>query len=453
LEVAMMPDPSFTTFESKVSADLRKDAGAYRAPSDAAERVHQALERRRRARHNRSVAVVLAAVVVTIAAIALPIALRGGTRARPAGTKPGVSRPVGTQLAELTAPGIPGLDTFGSSVAVSSTTAIVGAPFGAKGAGDAYVFAKTAPGWRASGKLTGSDTVAPDLFGSAVALSGATAVVGAPGYASAAGRVYVFSDTGGSWRQTAELRGSDATMGDTFGFSVAISGGTIVVGAQNHAKGAGSAYVFTDSGGWKQTAELKGSDTTTGDTFGTSVAIEGTTAVVGAPGHASVAGRVYVFTATAGHWKQSDELVGSDTVASDEFGTAVAISGTTVEVGAPGHADGTGRAYMFMSSAGLWKQASELEDPDASTGDLFGDSVAISGSSAVVGAEGNSKDTGQAFVSMKVGNLWKTATELRGADSAAGDGFGTAVAISGSAAIVGAPAHAKGAGRAYVFEA
>ena len=92
------------------------------------------------------------------------------------------------------------------------------------------------------------------------------------------------------------------------------------------------------AGGWKQAAELKGSDTVAGDYFGYSVAISGTTAVVGAPDHAEHAGRAYVFTKTATGWKQVAELKGSDTVAGDDFGDSVAISGTTAVVGADGHA-------------------------------------------------------------------------------------------------------------------
>ena len=89
--------------------------------------------------------------------------------------------------------------------------------------------------------------------------------------------------------QLAELVGSDTVAGDYFGSSVTISGTTAVVGAGYHAKIAGRAYVFTKTGaGWKQTAELKGSDTVAGDGFGDSVGLSGTTAVVGAEGHAKV---------------------------------------------------------------------------------------------------------------------------------------------------------------------
>jgi nucleoside-specific outer membrane channel protein Tsx len=160
----------------------------------------------------------------------------------------------------------------------------------------------------------------------------------------------VFTKTGAGWKQAAELKGSDTVVGDAFGNSVAISGTSAVAGADGHAKAAGRAYVFTKTGaGWKQAAELKGSDTVASDGFGISVAISGTTALVGADGHAKQSGRAYVFTNTASGWKQAAELKGSDTVAEDGFGVSVVISGTTVVVGAPDRAKDAGQAYLFKA--------------------------------------------------------------------------------------------------------
>jgi nucleoside-specific outer membrane channel protein Tsx len=216
--------------------------------------------------------------------------------------------------------------------------------------GRAYVFTKTTSGWEQTAELEGSDTVTEDGFGTSVAVSGAMAVVGAEGYAKGAGRAYVFSETEGVWKQTAELKGSDTVTGDNFGTSVALSGTTVVVSSYGQADSAGRAYVFTDTAGvWKQTAELKGSDTAAGDYFGISAAISGTSVVVGAYDHATDAGRAYVFTDTAGVWKQTAELKGSDTAAGDHFGVSVAVSGTTAVMGSYGKAKYAGRAYMFKS--------------------------------------------------------------------------------------------------------
>jgi drug/metabolite transporter superfamily protein YnfA len=313
------------------------------------------------------------------------------------------------------------------------------------------VFTKTAGVWKQTAELTGSDSVALDAFGDSVAISGSTAIVGAWGHANIAGRAYVFTKTAGVWKQRAELKGSDTVADDLFGSSVAISGTTAVVGAPSHGDYAGRAYVFTKTAGiWKQVAELKGSDTVADDVFGNSVAILGTTVVVGADGYANNAGRAYVFTKTATGWKQTAELKGLDTLAQDAFGADVAISPSTVVVGAEGHANNAGRAYVFSEAAGIWQQTAELKGSDTTAGDWLGVSVAISGTTAVVGAYRTADKAGTAYVFTKTAGVWKQMAELKGST---GDWFGDSVAISGTTAVVGAFFAAFKVGRAYVFEA
>ena len=298
-----------------------------------------------------------------------------------------------------------------------------------------------------------------DLFGGSVAISGKTAVVGAYGnyFSGATGAAYVFTNTATGWNQVAELKGSDTVAHDQFGGSVAISGTTIVVGAANHASFAGRAYVFTKTAtGWKQTAELKGSDAAAGDYFGDSVAISGTTVIVGAEGflHHS-GGRAYVFTKTGSTWNQVAELGSSDTFFDNDCGMSVAISGTTVVVGAVGDYVGdsefAGAAYVFTKEGAMWNQVAKLEGSDIAANDWFGSSVAISGTTAVVGAYDHAKKEGAAYVFTKTGAMWNQVAELKGSDTVAGDEFGYSVAISGTTAVVGAPVHASDAGRAYVL--
>ena len=210
--------------------------------------------------------------------------------------------------------------------------------------------------------------------------------------------------------------------------------------------------MFTKSGsGWKQAAELKGSDTVAADYFGWSVAVSGTTVVVGAVGHAKYAGRAYVFSETGSGWTQVAELEGSDTVTNSGFGTSVAVSGGTVIVGAEGYARGRGRAYVFTDAKTGWTQVAELKGSGTIAGDNFGSSVAISTSTAVVGAYGRANDAGRAYVFREQGGVWTQTAELSGADTQAGDYFGISAAISGPTLVVGAYDHAKDAGRAYVF--
>jgi len=179
----------------------------------------------------RHFAVLVAALALAVA----PVAATGAAGVVKSRTTPSV----GTQLAELE-----GSNFFGFSVAMSGKTVIVGAPgntaYGAPGA--AYVFTKTSTGWNQVAELQGSDL---DMFGYSVAISGTTAMVGAPGYAKNAGRVYVFTKTAAGWMQVAELKGSDTVANDSFGWSVAISGTTAIVGAMSGHSVQGRAYVFT----------------------------------------------------------------------------------------------------------------------------------------------------------------------------------------------------------------
>ena len=169
-----------------------------------------------------------------------------------------------------------------------------------------------------------------DLFGSSVAIAGDTIVVGAwwdDDNGEASGSAYVFTRTGTTWTEQAKLTASDGAAFERFGFSVAIAGDTIVVGAYLD-DNVGSAYVFTRTGTiWTQQAKLLGSDGAPSN-FGISVAIVGDTIVVGAR-EAS-----YVFTRTGTTWIEQAKLAASDGAGSDQFGYSVTIAGNTVVVGA-----------------------------------------------------------------------------------------------------------------------
>ena len=215
-------------------------------------------------------------------------------------------------------------------------------------AGSAYVFTRDGSGlWRQQAKLTASDAAEDDEFGRSVAISGDTVVIGACGNevaGSDSGSAYVFtSDGSGSWTQQAKLTASDAASSDNVGYSVAVSGDTAVIGAWGDAEGgssSGSAYVFTrdGSGSWTQQAKLTASDAAAGDAFGRSVAVSGDTAVIGAnwddnPGLNS--GSVYVFTRGGiGSWAQQAKLPAPDDAENVWFGNSVAVNGGTAVIGA-----------------------------------------------------------------------------------------------------------------------
>jgi len=316
-------------------------------------------------------------------------------------------------------------DLFGSSVAVDGDTLVVGAQhatlFTAGRAASAYVFTRTGSTWSQQDHLF-SDVVelGQSRMGVSVAIDGDTFVMGVPDDDTAAGMltgsVYVFTRTGGTWGRQDLLFADDARRDDEFGYSVAISGDTIVVGARHDDYGAeidaGSAYVFTRTGStWSQQAHLFGGPgANAGDEFGYSAAISGDTIVVGAVLDSTVAanfvGSANVFTRTGGTWSRQARLFADDPAQWDRFGNSVAISGDTIVVGAvtdsavPGI--WAGSAYVFTRTGSTWSQQDLLFDDDAGAGDRFGHSVAISGDTIVVGAYGDDtvrgEDAGSAHV-------------------------------------------------------
>ena len=269
-------------------------------------------------------------------------------------------------------------------------------------------------------KLLAADAATFDEFGHSVAISGDTAVIGARydshsgGYG--AGSAYVFVRADGIWTQQAKLIASDAAAYAYFGYSVSISGDTVVIGSpySDHAGGtnAGSAYVFVRAAGvWTQEAKLTASDAAAYDYFGHSVSISGDTAVIGAiwSNHSGImsAGSAYVFVRTAGVWTQQAKLTAPDPATGDYFGSSVSIEGDTVGVGsyADSHAAGgmeAGSAYVFVRSEGLWVQQRQLIAPDPATYASFGVSVAVSGNAAVIGAgyddPAGAENAGSAYV-------------------------------------------------------
>jgi hypothetical protein len=362
----------------------------------------------------------------------------------------GLSGPV--QQAKLTAGDGASGDLFGFAVAIFNTTAIVGAfNKGPGGAGAAYAFVHSTTGWSQQAELKASDGAAGDAFGTSVAISGSTAVIGAYRKDSGAGAAYIFVRSGTLWTQQAKLTALDRASGDGFGASVAISGSTAVVGATYHSQ-SGAAYVFLRSGTtWTQQAELTASDGLANDNFGLSVGISGSTAVVGARFKNSNTGAAYVYVRSAAAWSQKAELTAADGAANDYFGISVAISGTTLVVGAEGKASSTGAAYVFTGSGAAWTQQATLIASDGAANDDFGISVALSGSIAVIGSPGKTAGTGAAYVFARSGTTWSQLAKLTASDGALNDQFGVSVALSGTTGVVGAYANNQSRGAAYVF--
>ncbi len=390
---------------------------------------------------------------------------------------PSMSPLSAVQQAELTAAPADAGAELGYSVAISGDTAVVGAPGDKVGAnrsqGAAYVFVRTGATWSQQARLTAADGAEGDEFGTSVAISGDTVVVGASfatvGTNTYQGAAYVFLRSGTSWTQQAKLTAGDGGGGDQFGTSVAISGDTAVVGAPGHGGGAasGSAYVFVrDTTSWSQQAELTVDDGSGNDQFGSAVAISGDTAVVGANletvGSNPEQGAAYVFVRSGTTWSQQAKLTDEDGASSDQFGYSVAIYGDTAVVGALATTVGTtedeGAAYVFVRSGTTWSQQAQLSAADGQSDDWFGCSVGISGDTVVVGAimdsVGTKTDQGSAYLYLDNGTSWSQQAKLTASNGAQWDKFGS-VAISADTVVAGAFNRLLGThptqGGAYIF--
>jgi FG-GAP repeat len=405
----------------------------------------------------RSVKVLLAAGLVAGAGmLSAAVAFAASQPAATAG-------PTGKLLATLKDPAASRVGAFGVSVAVSGATAVVGsfATNGTKAAvGTAYIYAKSGNRWQAAPAAVLHDPpgAGGDEFGISVAVSGGTVVVGASGTRHGSGAAYVYTKGTAGWptTPTATLNDPASTrrVSDGFGISVAVSGGTVVVGASGTRHGSGAAYIYTrGTAGWPATPAVRLNDppAARGGSFGYSTAISGGTVVVGAPGTSAEPGAAFIYAEGTAGWPTAPtvSLPGPARVNGDGFGYSAAVSGGTAVIGAANVSNDTGHAYIYTEGTAGWPVARTitLNDPASATGDLFGSSVAVSGGRVVVGAPGSSA-AGNAYVYAISTAGWPAAPTTVLRHPAGTATFGYATAADGTTALVGEPNVAAGPGAA-----
>ena len=321
-----------------------------------------------------------------------------------------------SEQAKLTASDAAPVDLFGYAVSISGDTVAIGS-FHDDGqepdVGSVYVYERSSGTWPETAKLRAGDGAEGDWLGRAVAMSGNSIVAGARKHAHRAvdaGAAYIFRFDGTSWAQEAELNANDGAAGDYLGVSVGIDGDVAVVGAPLADVGgpdSGAAYVFRwDGTSWSQEAKLVASDGDRRDWLGFSVGISGDTVVVGAhrKGPGRDKGAVYVFRFDGITWSQEAKLTASDAKANDAFGFSVAIDGETVVVGARRGDDrikDTGTVYVFERTGTVWSEELKLSASDGAKGDFFGEAVSVFESTVLVGAP-RDDDAGQSSGSVYV---------------------------------------------------
>jgi hypothetical protein len=383
---------------------------------------------------------------------------------------------------------------FGTAVAYFETPTptptdalIVGAPLTNSGAGDAFVYVRNTGGktgllgkygWGGPESL--ADVYSPPAsarFGEAVAIYGTYATVGAPGVNSDEGRAYRFS-RGTSWGYAGTLTPGAGQPGSLFGSSVAMDQNRILVGSPGDpcfdgSLDCGSAYLYNRL----SIANYTWFDYRKSYSFGQAIALHGDTAVVGADWEPcndgavdapTACGAVYIFNRVEGAWTETQKLVASDSVQGDGFGHALALSAESLLVNASGAVDDTinsdGKVYAYSLSNGVWGNEQQLglgqwERSRDQVNSNFGEAMAISGDTAIIGAadeyNGSGLARGAAYIYVRDGaGNWAQQERLLESDLNLSGGLGDSVDISGDIAVAGAMKSLNGidSGEVYVFE-
>lgn len=438
--------------------------------------MHNPLFRRTRALFS------LAAILTVVSALSAGRA-NAGTSAAAAGRAGADISAAALAMARLDAAGGLSNAYFGSAVALDGDLLAVGASYadvnGVRDAGTVYLYARdaTAPsGWAEIKKLISDKLEVGATFGQSVALHGDVLAVGAPSEnivgGSDNGVAYVFErNTGGAnaWGLAKKLSGTAGQFG-RFGSDVALGDDVLVVGAQNattlNAKG-GAAYLFSRAAGWSEIQRVSNVDGAIGDLFGTAVALDGDTLVVGAE-QADFTfvngnqGAAFVYQRNAGGiWELFARLVADAPATGSKFGGAVAIDGDTVVVGARQAASGgsspiasVGAAYVFernIGGANVWGLSRRLDPGGGAAGDDFGVSVAIASDQIWAGADiaGASGYVFRYERNLGGASIWGQAERMEQPGLLIGESFGVDVAVSGAALAVGAPGRDAGHGAVY----
>jgi len=372
-----------------------------------------------------------------------------------------------TEMARLAPNVLQANDRFGSTVAVSGTIIAIGAPYddvsgSGVDAGSVYLFERTGQSWALRQVVRGNDTAAGDLFGTALSLRGGTMAVGAPFddglFGVNYGATYVFTSTGGAWSQAAKLVAQDGAAQDAFGTSVAIvNSNRIVIGSPGddpRGSNSGSAYVFDRSGIiggsiWSQRTKLVPLDGEAEDSFGRSVAATSSWLLIGAPlddvSATPNAGSAYLFEVSGGlpgslgntFTQRQKLLAGGPLGADDAFGSAVAMEGIELIVGAPGRSAGGvvegGQVFHFRPQAsGTWAATDTATASDPRTLASLGKAVAIQGDWLIAGALFDTNASGANAGAAYLFDIWRGASVGSNYCQAALNSTGTSALITGA---------------------
>ncbi len=350
--------------------------------------------------------------------------------------------------------------SFGQAVDLDEDVAVVGAPTATIGGeqfqGAVFVYRRIGDKWEEEAYLTASNGSEDDFLGWSVAVEDDRLLVGAPGSGEGPlfgrGSVYQFEYDGLGWNEVQEFTGSDSGRNDLFGFSMSLEGPRLVVGAEGAGPGTdgiGAAYYFElGESLWSEVQKLNDPSLGTGNNFGFSVDLDGDTLAIGNNSHdtktAGNAGSVYVYTFDGSSWTEQQMLVASDAGNHTFLGSDVALDGDTLLAGAEQHDVGAnirqGAAYVFTRSGSTWTEQQQLLASDGQEDSSFGTAVALAGPLALVGAELDLDDQnmqGVVYEYRLQGGIWTEQGWFKAPIGQGLDTFGEDIEIDGRRVIVG----------------
>lgn len=338
---------------------------------------------------------------------------------------------------------------FARAVDISGDKVFIGEPANYHQPGIVYVYANNNGEWEAKAQLKASDGQIGNDFGAVLSATGNRILVGAPGANNGNGAVYVY-EAGNEWTEAAIL--SIETEDTDFGSGVLLDGDHAFIGAPGHADGRGAVVIFQRmNGNWTEAETIINPDTA-GSGFGSTLAMEGSHLVVGAPERQG--GNVYVYESNGADWDLSGTLSGQVADERSSFGTAVNIKDGKVFVGAPRQNGAAGAVFVFSKNEGSdeWMSENRLSAFDAQNWYLFGGAIEFSGDDLWIGAPNADGGNGAIyrFESDENGD-WTSVSKMR-SDQGEGDRFAGTLAVEGDVAVVGLTGADFGAGSAVIMQ-
>jgi len=304
-------------------------------------------------------------------------------------------------------------------------------------------------------ELLASDSAPHDNYGIVVALSSDTAVIGAPFDSTRsfnAGSAYVYKHSNGAWSLQQKLQANDGAPGDQYGWSIALQGNTLLIGARfddDRGFNSGSIYAYTRiDNTWVERQKFSAPDGSVNDQYGFTISLDGDVAFIGAPlddDNGFESGSVYIYHRIAGLWSVEKKFTAHDGEPGDQFGWSVALSASSALIGArfdDDEAFNSGSAYLYNRTAQTWHMKQKFTAIDAAVNDQFGWTVALDDNTAVIGARFNDDmgiNSGSAYVYTLSDKEWSLQQKLIASDGEPGNQYSWAIALDGDKLIIGAP--------------